>query len=130
MDKETIFGIGFWIVLIGGIIGWNVLANQSPKTQPVRSTPQYEFDTSDFDSGEPTDRHDNSEIKKSSPRIFGGYPCTVDCSGHEAGSEWAEEHGITDPDDCGGNSQSFIEGCQSYAEENSDNTDSSYDEDE
>jgi hypothetical protein len=48
---------------------------------------------------------------------FNGYPCTVDCSGHEAGYEWAEEHGITDADDCDGNSESFIEGCQSYAEE-------------
>lgn len=43
--------------------------------------------------------------------------CTVDCSGHEAGYEWAEENGIDDPDDCGGNSDSFIEGCQMYAEE-------------
>ncbi len=48
---------------------------------------------------------------------FKGYPCTVDCSGHEAGYEWAEEKGIDDPSDCGGNSNSFIEGCQSYAEE-------------
>lgn len=46
------------------------------------------------------------------------------CAGHEAGYEWAEEHGIIDPDDCGGNSQSFIEGCQSYAEENNDDGDS------
>lgn len=52
----------------------------------------------------------------SSP-TFMGYPCTVDCSGHEAGYEWAEENGIVDPDDCGGNSDSFIEGCQAYAEE-------------
>jgi hypothetical protein len=48
---------------------------------------------------------------------FQGYPCTVDCSGHEAGYEWAEENDIDDPDDCGGNSQSFIEGCQAYGEE-------------
>jgi hypothetical protein len=48
---------------------------------------------------------------------YGGGGCTYDCSGHEAGYEWAEEHGIDDPDDCGGNSQSFIEGCQAYAEE-------------
>ncbi|MHB0914905.1 MAG: hypothetical protein ACYC4M_04375 [Thermoleophilia bacterium] len=48
---------------------------------------------------------------------FHGYDCTEDCSGHEAGYEWAEEHGITDPDDCGGNSDSFIEGCEAYAEE-------------
>jgi len=26
--------------------------------------------------------------------VFHGYPCTVDCSGHEAGYEWAEEHGV------------------------------------
>lgn len=47
---------------------------------------------------------------------FMGYECTEDCSGHEAGYGWAEENGITDPDDCGGNSESFEEGCRSYAE--------------
>ena len=51
-------------------------------------------------------------------QYFNVYPCTQDCSGHQAGYRWAEENGITDPDECGGNSQSFIEGCQSYAEEN------------
>lgn len=49
---------------------------------------------------------------------FHGSPCTSDCSGHEAGYNWAQDHDITDPDDCGGNSDSFIEGCRSYAEEN------------
>lgn len=48
---------------------------------------------------------------------FRGYDCVDDCSGHEAGYEWAEDKGIDDPDDCGGNSQSFIEGCKAYAEE-------------
>lgn len=47
-----------------------------------------------------------------------GYDCTQDCSGHEAGYAWAEENYITNPDDCGGDSQSFIEGCIAYAEEN------------
>lgn len=51
-------------------------------------------------------------------QYFGDYPCTDDCSGHVAGYEWAREKGIADPDDCGGNSQSFIEGCMQYAEEN------------
>lgn len=51
------------------------------------------------------------------PKTFNGYECTSDCSGHEAGYNWAEENDIDDPDDCGGNSESFIEGCQSYAEE-------------
>jgi hypothetical protein len=48
------------------------------------------------------------------------YDCTQDCSGHDAGYQWAEENGITDPDECDGNSESFIEGCQAYAEEQSD----------
>lgn len=52
-----------------------------------------------------------------SPLTFHGYECTDDCSGHEAGYQWAEDNDIDDPDDCGGNSQSFIEGCQAYAEE-------------
>lgn len=49
---------------------------------------------------------------------FGIYDCTVDCSGHQAGYDWAERHSIDDEDDCTGNSQSFIEGCKQYVEEN------------
>ena len=56
---------------------------------------------------------------------FRGYECTQDCSGHQAGYEWAERHDITDPNDCGGRSQSFIEGCQAWAKENEDDRDDS-----
>ena len=35
-------------------------------------------------------------------------------SGHYAGFEWAEQH---EPAVCGGNSSSFIEGCQAYQEQ-------------
>lgn len=48
---------------------------------------------------------------------FHGYDCTSDCSGHQAGYDWAEQNGISDASDCDGNSQSFIEGCEAYAEE-------------
>lgn len=51
------------------------------------------------------------------PISYGGYACTSNCSGHEAGHEWAEENGIDNEDDCSGNSESFIEGCKSYVEE-------------
>ena len=54
---------------------------------------------------------------------FDGYHCTEDCSGHQAGYDWAEVNGIAEPSDCGGNSQSFIQGCQSYAEENAGSSD-------
>lgn len=46
-------------------------------------------------------------------------------SGHQAGYDWAERKGITDEYECGGKSQSFIEGCESYVRENNfDNDDS------
>lgn len=60
---------------------------------------------------------------------FHDYPCTEDCSGHEAGYQWAEENGIEDADDCGGKSNSFIEGCEVYVEENYGDTDDYDDED-
>ena len=69
--------------------------------------------TSDYDDKE------GYEQSTSSRDTFMGYNCTDDCSGHEAGYEWAEENGITDPNECGGNSWSFEEGCQAYAEEQS-----------
>lgn len=49
---------------------------------------------------------------------YNGYECTDDCSGHEAGYNWAEENDIDDEYDCDGNSNSFNEGCISYVEEN------------
>lgn len=44
---------------------------------------------------------------------FHGYLCKGGCVGHEAGYHWAENRGITDPDDCPvdpHNSHSFTEG--------------------
>lgn len=48
---------------------------------------------------------------------FNGYECTEDCSGHEAGYEWAEQNEIGDESDCDTPSNSFTEGCISYVEE-------------
>ena len=45
------------------------------------------------------------------------YPCTKDCSGHQAGDSWAQARGITNPAMCPpGNSNSWWEGCKSEAE--------------
>ncbi len=44
-------------------------------------------------------------------------PCTDDCSGHDAGYAWAEQNSISHPDECGGNSQSFVDGCEDYGRE-------------
>lgn len=57
------------------------------------------------------------KIKEAEPLYHRGYPCTKDCSGHMAGDQWAQNRGITDPDQCPyGNSNSFWEGCKSEAE--------------
>lgn len=45
-------------------------------------------------------------------RRFGGYPCTIDCSGHSAGADWARRRAVESPADCPpGHSRSFQEGC-------------------
>jgi hypothetical protein len=49
--------------------------------------------------------------------VMGSGDCTQDCSGHNAGWEWAKTHEILDPDECSGNSDSFIDGCKAYGEE-------------
>ena len=44
--------------------------------------------------------------------------CTSDCSGHDAGYEWAESKDICDPEYDNGSSDSFNEGVQAYAYDN------------
>jgi hypothetical protein len=50
----------------------------------------------------------------------GGYKCTIDCSGHRAGYEWAEHKQITDAALCeeilihAPKRTSFYEGCLTY----------------
>ena len=49
---------------------------------------------------------------------FQGYECSYDCSGHEAGYDWAEENQVCDTEYDGGNSESFAEGVRAWAEDN------------
>lgn len=46
---------------------------------------------------------------------YRGYPCTKDCSGHQAGYNWAVAYGL-DPDSCPYSTNSFWEGCISKDE--------------
>jgi len=73
------------------------------------------------------DDYDSYESDYEEPITSDNWECTDDCSGHEAGYEWAEDQGITDSDDCGGNSNSFIEGCEAYANEYQQETEEEYD---
>jgi len=42
--------------------------------------------------------------------------CTSDCSGHDAGFQWGQDHNVTDASDCSGGG-SFEDGCEAYVEE-------------
>lgn len=57
--------------------------------------------------------------KKSTEKKFikQGFYCSDDCSGHQAGYEWARGKDIESVWDCGGKSNSFIEGCKTYVYE-------------
>ncbi|MBY6279786.1 hypothetical protein [Stenotrophomonas maltophilia] len=66
---------------------------------------------------------DTSSVDAYDVEDSGNYICTQDCSGHEAGFEWAQENDITDESDCGGNSMSFIEGCEAFALERQERAD-------
>ena len=104
MSKRILMGVGAVTVLLVLMLLGRHSSTELPDSQsaPAQITGQN-------DSG--------------SGLTFHGYDCTEDCSGHEAGYQWAEEHEINDPDDCSGNSQSFIEGCQAYAEEQGESPD-------
>jgi len=85
------------------------------------SSSYYGYDDYDYSS-------DDRDYKQAEGVTSETWTCTEDCSGHEAGYEWAEEHSITDPSDCGGNSDSFIEGCEAYANEYQQSVEEEYDE--
>jgi hypothetical protein len=98
-----------WVIIIGLIWGGFYLFSDNSNTE---SDAQFEPPYSSSRNYYYEDEYE------SEPDTFNGYDCTDDCSGHEAGYNWAEENGIYDEYDCDGNSNSFNEGCTSYVEEN------------
>ncbi len=69
----------------------------------------------EFDEDAARDRAVDDLSFESYSSVGQPYGCTDDCSGHEAGFEWAKENGVTDGS-CYGDSTSFTEGCQAYAD--------------
>ena len=51
----------------------------------------------------------------SGPLLFHGYACGSDCTSHQEGYSWASAHRISNPSDCRGTSETFIEGCKAFA---------------
>jgi hypothetical protein len=112
LSKKVVIGI----LLAAGLVF--LLTRSKPQ---VQTTPAAISSPSDSDS--PATEPSDSPKTGSSPSTFAGDSCTSDCSGHEAGYNWAEEHGIDDESDCDtagetSNSPSFAEGCRAYVREN------------
>jgi hypothetical protein len=134
-----------WIVVIVVVWGWySLLSNDSPteKSSSTQSKSSYKVDRNSYseDGYEWAENNDASSFDECQDQFgtgyeedecnryvkenysgynsYNGYECTEDCSGHEAGYSWAEDNDIYDESDCGGNSNSFIEGCISYVEDN------------
>jgi hypothetical protein len=59
--------------------------------------------------------------------VHGSDACTSDCSGHDAGYQWAEDNDIQDVSGCDGRSDSFNEGCEAYVEDHTAQDDPSED---
>jgi len=59
---------------------------------------------------------------------FDGNTCLGDCSGHQAGYDWAEQNDVDDESSCSTPSASFNQGCESYVEENAASDDEDEDE--
>lgn len=101
--KNVLLWIGALFLLL---VGWNMLTSNSSSGS---ITPEQEAQT----LWEETEGDNQEE----SPKKFGDYTCTSDCSGHEAGYEWAEANDVCDEDFDGGNSVSFAEGVRAWAED-------------
>ena len=103
-------GLFVWGLIIWG--GYALFSSDSP-------TENYEpsYSSGEVRGAYSENNYDN-EDESEEVETFNGYECTYDCSGHEAGYEWAEDNDISDEYDCDGNSDSFNEGCTSYVEEN------------
>lgn len=67
---------------------------------------------------EPTSINEEESVTSDSSQIDWNGECTSDCSGHDAGYQWAEENDISDTDSCSTQSDSFNEGCVAFVEEN------------
>lgn len=132
-------------LLVIGVIIWGIVSLFSNSNSPSDSSDYYQNETYDYENYEYdgyawAEYYDISSFEECQDQFgtsyeedecnryvkenysgydtFYGYNCTEDCSGHEAGYVWAEENNIYDKYDCDGYSDSFIEGCISFVEEN------------
>lgn len=99
-----------WSVIIVGGLSLYSINSETPEVSPQPAYPA----TIPSNPPPPT-----TQYQPRATPTYNGYACSDDCSGHEAGYEYAEENDLTqdDVDEYSGNSESFREGMQSYVDE-------------
>jgi len=60
------------------------------------------------------ERQTAKNLRPSGPLVFHGYACTVECSLLQEGYAWASSRQISNPADCRGTSETFIDGCRAF----------------
>ena len=102
------------ILIIGGIIWGGVSLFSEDNNE--KSDSSYHYTPQSNYSGYSSNNYSNynNDEEDYIPESENPYD---DGSGHSAGYEWAEEN---DVDSCGGNSNSFIEGCEEYLQQQED----------
>ena len=63
----------------------------------------------------PAARQTAKNLRPPGPLVFHGYACTVECNLLQEGYAWASSRQISNPADCRGTSESFIDGCRAFA---------------
>lgn len=96
MGDKTKGNSVIWLIIVIAIV-WGVFSlfkDDDYSTQIMQEHPNYESYT---------ETKDCSDLEPENPYDEG--------SGHYAGFEWGQDNNVSS---CGGNSESFIEGCEDY----------------
>lgn len=110
-DDATGVIIGIAIVVFFGWLIFSAIGSSSSSSEGGES---YDSSTVEYEA-EPEYEYDGDNESYYESR---GYGCTSDCSGHDAGYEWADENGVCDEYYSESYSESFDEGVRVYAEDN------------
>lgn len=132
-SNKRIFRLILVMSALGGVASCgssSPTASTEVEHKPSADLYESDADTSGSKGDETYAEYDTRRGATASPGDVAGFGCTQDCSGHDAGFQWAEEHSVTDESECGGNSWSFQEGCAAYAREQSEEKEDASSEDE
>ena len=104
--------VGIVVVLAGGLHFSR--ANDAASVQVAGIQPATGVEIRDARTSSPPSIGGSGTAAGDDAHMFHGYACTIDCSGHKAGYNWAKEQGLTEPARCPiapRNLMSLTEGC-------------------